>query len=162
MKYCVKCKKMQKEDSGVCSYCQGMVAEITEPNTPVHLITADGFELQRIRTALEDNGIPCDAVATDSKIGGYAVKGYDNAEYSLLVPYSAYEKAYDICVGIGAIKDGEEKIIVDDEMPQEIKEMSPKKRTTLKVLSALAFLLLVALAVWGTDYITGFIKGLFG
>lgn len=162
MKYCVKCKKIHNEESGVCSYCNGALAEITEQNTPVHLITADGFELQRIRTALEDNGIPCDAVATDSKIGGYAVKGYDNAEYDLLVPYSAYTKAYDICVGIGAIKDGEEKIIADSEFQELPQEMSTKKRTTLKVLSALAFLLLVALAVWGTDYITGFIKGLLG
>ena len=33
---------------------------------------------------------------------------------------------------------------------------------TVRVLSAIAFLALVALAVYGTDFITGFIKGLFG
>lgn len=40
--------------------------------------------------------------------------------------------------------------------------MSGVKRTTVRVLSAIAFLALVALAVYGTDFITGFIKGLFG
>lgn len=36
--------------------------------------------------------------------------------------------------------------------------MSGVKRTTVRVLSAIAFLALVALAVYGTDFITGFIK----
>lgn len=41
-------------------------------------------------------------------------------------------------------------------------EMSPSKRTTYKVLGAVLFLLLVAVVVWGTDFITAWIKGLFG
>ena len=40
--------------------------------------------------------------------------------------------------------------------------MSPALRTTIKVLSAVAFLIIVALVVLGTDKITEFIKGLFG
>ena len=30
---------------------------------------------------------------------------YDDLTYDVYVPYSAYKKAFDTCVGIGAIKD---------------------------------------------------------
>ena len=47
-------------------------------------------------------------------------------------------------------------------LTKKFEKMSGVKRTTVRVLSAIAFLALVALAVYGTDFITGFIKGLFG
>ena len=46
-------------------------------------------------------------------------------------------------------------------LDEKFEKMSGVKRTTVRVLSAVAFLALVALAVYGTDAITGFIKGLF-
>ncbi|MGN0501034.1 MAG: hypothetical protein ACI4HK_07820, partial [Ruminococcus sp.] len=75
-----------------------------------------------------------------------------------------------ICVGIGAIKEENTEIVDDDAeqnnsdeptLDEKFEKMSGVKRTTVRVLSAVAFLALVALAVYGTDAITGFIKGLF-
>ena len=40
--------------------------------------------------------------------------------------------------------------------------MSNTKRTTIKVLSAIAVFFLVALGVFGTDYVMELIKNLFG
>ena len=42
-----------------------------------------------------------------------AYTGYDDLTYDVYVPYSAYEKAFDTCVGIGAIKklEGEEILL---------------------------------------------------
>ena len=87
---------------------------ITDENTPVYLLTASGFELQRVKAALEDSTVPCDATIKKCMENKYsksikAYTGYDDLTYDVYVPYSAYEKAFDTCVGIGAIKlEGEE------------------------------------------------------
>ena len=39
--------------------------------------------------------------------------------------------------------------------------MSPAKRTTVRIVSALLFIVLVALVIFGVDYIANLIKGLF-
>ena len=43
----------------------------------------------------------------------------------------------------------------------EEEAMSPAKRTTVKVVSAILLILIACGLIWGTDAITGFIKGLF-
>ncbi len=171
MKYCKKCKHIYNDSDEKCSVCKKPLFEIVDENTPVYIISAGGFELQRIKTALEDSGIPNDSISQKHNFSAQAVTGYDTAEYDILVPYCAYEKAYDVCVGIGAIKDGTEEIIDDDSsfdssseksIDEQFEKMSGAKRTTVRVVSALLFLLLIALVVFGTDYIMEFIKNLFG
>ena len=54
MKYCSKCKKIYFDFEGErCPSCNRKL--IDEPNhfSPVYIITANGFELERIRAALE-------------------------------------------------------------------------------------------------------------
>ena len=96
---------------------------------------------------------------------------YDDLTYDVYVPYSAYEKAFDTCVGIGAIKlEGEE--ILDEEveytendgetLDEQFEKMTGAKRTTVRVVSALLLLLIVAGVVFGTDAIMNFIKEFFG
>ena len=126
------------------------------------MTSADGFERERIQTALTDNGIPNDSVIIEEDIMPASVKGYSSSWRDILVPYSAYDKAYDICVGIGAVKlEGEEKIIDEEPPAEEFEDMPPAKRTTVKILSAILFIIVAALIIFGTDAITGFIKGLF-
>lgn len=173
MKYCKKCKRMYNDEDLRCTECKGnpQLLNIEDENTPVYLMSAAGFELQRVKTALEDSGIPNHSAIQKNNVSPQAVTGYDSSEYDILVPYSAYEKAYDVCVGIGAIKIGEEEILGDDGTPvnSDVKSqdelfegMSGAKRTTVRVAMALLFLALVALAVFGTDFIMNIIKGLFG
>lgn len=171
MKYCKKCKHIHNDSDEKCSVCSKPLMKITDDNTPVYLITASGFELQRIKTALEDNGVPCDTISLKRSYSAEAVTGYDTAEYDLLVPYAAYEKSYDICVGIGAIREDGEEIIEDGSFPanentesldEQFEKMSRVKRTTVRVVSAVLFLILIAAVIYGTDFITGFIKGLMG
>ena len=171
MKYCKKCKHIHNDTEIICTNCKKSLFNITDENTPVCLISTDGFELKRIKAALEDCGIPCDSVAKDSKISAEAVTGFDNAESDILVPFSAYEKAYDVCVGIGAIEeDGEEIIEGDIDVPtnsdersldEQFEEMSGAKRTTVRVVSAILLLLIFAGVIFCTDFIMQFIKNLF-
>ena len=164
MKYCKKCKRVYQDEQEYCTSCRSRkpLLPLTDSSTPVYLTSADGFERERIQTALTDNGIPNDSVIVEEDIMPASVKGYSSSWRDILVPYSAYDKAYDICVGIGAVKlEGEEKIIDEDPPAEEFEDMPPAKRTTVKILSAILFIIVAALIIFGTDAITGFIKGLF-
>lgn len=164
MKYCKKCKRVYQDELEYCTRCRSRkpLLPLTDSSTPVYLTSADGFERERIQTALTDNGIPNDSVIVEEDIMPASVKGYSSSWRDILVPYSAYDKAYDICVGIGAVKlEGEEKIIDEDPPAEEFEDMPPAKRTTVKILSAILFIIVAALIIFGTDAITGFIKGLF-
>lgn len=171
MKYCKNCKHLHNDSDQSCPDCKKQLVDVADSNTPVYLLSASGFELERIRSALNDSGIPSDAVSQKDKQTD-AGMGCDFSEYDVLVPFQAYEKAYDVCIGIGAIKtEGEEVLDKNVEIPtnsgvkpadEEFEEMSGAKRTTVKIVSAILFLLLVAAVIYGTDFITGFIKNLFG
>ena len=132
-----------------------------------YLLSASGFELERVKTALSDNGIPNDSKPKKRNYSAKAVTGVDNSEQDIYVAESDYDKAYDLCVGIGAVKiEGEEDIIQpedgEDAQPaEEFEEMSSGKRTAVRIISAVLFVLLVAAVIFGTDAITGWIKGLF-
>lgn len=168
MKYCKKCKHLHKDNEELCTACKKPLYEITDENTPVYIMSAGGFEFQRIKTALEGSGIPCDSIPQKYTTSAEAVTGYDSSYRDIMVPYAAYEKAYDVCVGIGAIKDGSEEIIdesvnesdYDAEM-EEFEKMDSKKRMVVRIVSAAFLIIVFALVIYGTDFITSFIKGLF-
>lgn len=170
MKICDKCRRIYNDEELMCSECKRPLEIIEDENTPVYMLSAQGFELSRVRTALEDNGVPCDTAAKKKNISAEAVTGYDSSEYDLLVPYSAYEKAHDICVGIGAIDEGEAEILNDDGQPaeevksatEEFEEMSGVKRTTIRIISAVLLIAVFCVVIWGTDYIMEIFKHLFG
>ena len=128
------------------------------------LVSASGFELERIRTALSDNGIPNDSKPQKRNFSAKAVTGTDISIQDIYVAESDYEKAYDLCVGIGAIKlEGEETILGEEEAAavEEFEDMPSGKRTAVRVVSAILFILLAAMVIFGVDAITGWIKSLF-
>ena len=128
------------------------------------LVSASGFELERIRTALSDNGIPNDSKPQKRNFSAKAVTGTDISIQDIYVAESDYEKAYDLCVGIGAIKlEGEETIVGEEEAAavEEFKGMPSGKRTAVRIVSAILFVLLAAMVIFGVDAITGWIKSLF-
>ncbi len=171
MKYCKKCKHIHNDCDLNCPDCKVQLVDISDKNTPVYLLSASGFELERVKSALNDSGIPSDAVKKKDGSAD-AGMGCDFSEYDLLVPFRAYEKAFDVCIGIGAVKAENEKLLDEDvtvptnkdvkPADERFEEMSGVKRTTVKVVSAILFLILVAAVIYGTDFITGFIKSLFG
>lgn len=132
------------------------------------LVSASGFELERIKTALSDNGIPNDSKAQKKSFSAKAVTGVDNSEQDIYVSEDDYDKAYDLCVGIGAIRpEGEEQEILPDDgsapapAEEEFEDMPDGKRTAVRIISAILFVLLAAMVIFGTDAITGWIKSLF-
>ena len=167
MKYCPKCKRMYNDEETNCSRkdCKRKALEsITDEGASVYLCSGDVIERDRVQAALEDGGIPSVYVRHGVSANSQVLTGQDFDGFDILVPYELYEKAYDTAVGIGAIKLEGEEIVEEEPEPIEphpLEEMSRSKRTTVKVVSAILFLILVALAVFGTDFIMNFIKGLF-
>lgn len=48
--------------------------------------------------------------------------------------------------------------LFDADEPEE--EMSPQKRATVRVLSAIGIIIIACLLIWGVDWLLGLIKGL--
>ena len=171
MKYCKVCKRMYSDSEECCTKCKKhyLLDNIKDQNTPVYLTTATGFELDRIRAALEDGGIPSTSQAQAKALSADAVTGNDKTDRDILVPYAALEEARDICIGIGAINPDGEEVKIDeqdvedavDSDADEYEAMSPAKRTTVKIISAILLIIFACLLIWGTDAVTGWIKGLF-
>ena len=133
-----------------------------------YLLSASGFELERVKTALSDNGIPNDSKPKKRNFSAKAVTGVDNSEQDIYVAESDFEKAYDLCIGIGAIRpEGEEQEILPDDgtepepAGEEFEDMPQGKRTAVRIISAILLVLLFASVIFFTDFVTGWIKSLF-
>ena len=86
MKYCSKCKRLHNDEETVCKNCKAQLKTITDENTPVYLLTASGFELQRVKAALEDSTVPCDATirkCAENRYNANAATGYDSSSYDV-------------------------------------------------------------------------------
>ncbi len=168
MKYCNSCRKLHNDNEETCKECKKPLNVIEDNNTPVFLISAEGFEKDRIIAALSDAGIPSDTKRRKKDNSANTVTGVDMSDLNILVPYQAYKKAYDICVGIGAIKEEGEEIIEDGvyepsnekSLDKQFEELNDGSKVG-RIVLALMLLILIGLAVFGTDAITGFIKNLF-
>lgn len=167
MKYCPKCKKLynDEETNCACKECKSKALKtIEDKTTSVYLCGGDVMERDRVQAALSDNGIPSVFTRHMVSANSQLVTGMDFDSFDILVPYELYEKAYEIAVGIGAITPEGTKIVEDDPADaaaEEFENMSRSKRTTVRVLSAILFIILIAAVIYGTDFITGFIKSMF-
>jgi hypothetical protein len=171
MLVCPKCKKMYSDEKEVCSHCKKKLKEIKNKNTPVALCGASGVDRARIKAALDDAGIPSDEVIIKS-YSVEAITGGDVSDVNIVVPYQAYEKAYDVCVGIGAItpdeneklenltEDIEAKKNTFDKDLEEFEEMSGAKRTTVRIISAILIIIIFCGVIWGFDYLLEIFKNL--
>ncbi|WP_407385005.1 hypothetical protein [Ruminococcus sp.] len=172
MKYCKVCKKLCFGESLPFDGCKHKLREIEELNEPVRLCIAGGTERALLTGMLKDANIPyVEENVQPQGVSNEIVTGYDVklSNISVVVPFSALPKASELLSTIETLQNEIDPHL--DEINAEIKrlheqkeaaqKMNPALRTTIKVITALAFLALVALAVFGTDALTGWIKGLF-
>lgn len=175
MKFCNECKKLHDGADTMCPVCKKKYIEVSDINEPVQLCVVGGVERSAICGALRDAEIPfVEQQYGKMGVANEIVTGYDAKllNVAILVPYSAIPKAYEIAMSLELCDESFESIakkaLADIEKYKESKasnadsQMSNAKRTTIKVLSAIAFFILVALVVFGTDYVIELIKNLFG
>lgn len=174
MKYCKVCKTIFKDTETHCSECGKKLAVITDVNEPVRLCIVGGTERAMLCGLLDDAEIPyLENKTYPQGLTNEIVTGYDIklSNISLLVPFSALPKASELLGSVETVNNPVEHLIDDVKAHverirtgtvEDESSMSPAMRTTIKVVSAIAFLIIVALVVLGTDKITEFFKGLFG
>lgn len=158
---------MYNDEETACAHeeCKGKALKTVEDEAEsVYLCSGDVIERDRVQAALEDNGVPSVYVRHGVTANSQVVTGQDFDGFDILVPYELYEKAYDIAVGIGAIKLEGEQIIEDNPEeiePHPLEQMSRSKRTTVRVVSAILLIIVVALVIYGVDFVMKFITELF-
>ncbi|MBQ3264368.1 MAG: hypothetical protein IJH07_01190 [Ruminococcus sp.] len=172
MKYCKVCKRLCFGDTLPFDGCKHKLREIEDINEPVRLCIAGGTERAMLTGMLKDAQIPyVEENVQPQGVANEIVTGYDVklSNISVVVPFSALPKACELLGAIETLQNEYEPHM--DEIKaeirrlnaekQEAKQMNPALRTTVKVITALVFLALVALAVFGTDALTSWIKSLF-
>ena len=173
MKYCKTCKSIEFDSAAACRECKHKLREITDINEPVRLCIIGGVERAMLTGMLKDAGIPyLEENVYPQGVANEIVTGYDVklSNISLVVPFSALPKASELLSTIETVKNPVEPHM--DEITayieslrsssgKEDKPMSPALRTTVRVITALLFLALIALVVFGTDAVTDWIKSLF-
>lgn len=173
MKFCRSCKRLYDDPKARCDDCGRKLYTVTDINEPVRLCVIGGTERAMLTGMLRDADIPFVEENTHPQgVANELVTGYDVKlnNISVIVPYSAVPKAQQLLLGITTLRDENaaftDSIRADIERyrakESEDKPMSPAMRTTVRVLSAILFLLLLAIVVLGTDKIMELIKGLFG
>ncbi len=170
MRYCTHCKTIFNDNVTVCKKCGKKT--ISNPNhySPINIITANGFELERIKASLSDSDIPFSVQETQQDTGLQILNSAPPENCNVFVPLSSYDDAVSVLVGIGALKDNEIPEI-DEQTQSYIKkskknaqetQLSPKKARIVRILSFIGFLLVLVGVVYLTDFLISFIKPLFG
>ena len=175
MKYCKICKTVFSESETRCTECGKKLAEITDINEPVRLCVVGGTERAMLCGLLDDAEIPyLENNTYPQGLANEIVTGYDVklSNISLTVPFSALPKASDLLNSIETVRNPVEPMMDEIKahiarlqggaVDKEENTMSPALKTTIKVVTAILFLVLVAFVVLGTDRIMEIIKGLFG
>lgn len=103
---------------------------IENKNTPVGVCKVSGVDRMRVHAALEDAGIPSGEQRVKSKVSAEAITGGDLSDVIITVPYQAYDKALDICIGIGVVDDD----TIDEKTKADIES---KKNSMIKTLKNL-------------------------
>lgn len=171
MKYCKKCNFLTKDNIDTCNRCNKSLTDFeAKADTPVIAVTAQGFEKERICTALTENDIPFSVRLVTKKgvpVQPNAVAGSSKAMHDIIVPYEYYNKAMELLVGINAVQLSDDELenltkaldneANNDERLDEGDYFSVKNRV-VRIVSAFAFFVLVALVVFGVDAIAALIK----
>ncbi len=172
MKYCTRCKKLYfNSEDKQCPLCSRKLIENPNHFSPVYIITANGFELERIRAALESADIPYSYQNEKRETGIRILNSAPPENCEVFVPVSAYSDAMDILVGIGAVEDGKIPDIGKDdresldkskkEASEAEEELPPGKARLVRILSFIVFLLILAATVYLADFIIALVKSQF-
>lgn len=174
MKYCKTCKALFSASAERCEDCSKKLYDITDINEPVRLCVIGGTERAMLRGLLEDAQIPfVESNVQPQGVANEIVTGYDVklSNIAVIVPFSALPKANELLKSIETVPNHIDPMMGEIETEIErlkttVKDdnssMSPALRTTIKVITAILFLILLAVVVLGTDKLLEIIKGLFG
>ena len=164
MKYCTKCERRYTDtNASHCTLCGKALIDNPNHYSPVYVVTANGFELERIKASLTDADIPFSVSQTRDDTGLQILNAAPPENSQIFVPLSFYTQTVSILLGIGALNHADEISEQDEEKLQQERseheeEMSPKKRFWVKLLSIILFIGILAAVVFLADWIGHFIN----
>lgn len=164
MKYCSSCKKLFTNDNEVCDACSNPVSDVA-PDSVVCIAEVKGTFIAMLENSLKDEGIPCAFESKDKDVyNSYNAKVYSESDYRVLVPFEYYNKAFDVCVGVGLATE-EGRIQVDastqnneasKSYEEKFEEKTGSKHRTWQMLWMILFIVGACLIIWGIDWIAHF------
>ena len=171
MKYCSKCKKIHlNKELTNCPQCRRKLIENPSHYSPVNVITANGFELERIRSALTNADIAFSVKEEKYDTGLQILNTAPPENCSFYVPLSHYDQAVEVLIGIGALKtdpladlDKEDEVFLEKSREQEKNDELPESKARLiRIFSLLAFLAFLVGFAYLVDWLLSFVTPLLG
>lgn len=169
MKYCPTCKKIIATDAQICDSCSKSLTDISAESV-VTVATVKGRSVSFIENALKDEGVPCHFAKTDGNIyNDLNAKVNAESDFSLLVPFEYYNKAFNVCLGIGVVEP-EDRLVEETEVSddtttktyeEKFEEKNGVKHRTWQMIWMIIFIVAGCLIIWGIDFIAEFIKSFF-
>nr|WP_290462002.1 hypothetical protein [Acutalibacter muris] len=155
MQYCMKCRHLSEDGPVKCPNCKSRKLRPAGEGDRVFLCKADMYAAGRINEALMGTGIQCRL-----ENAGSAYFNFDSetspTDQNIFVPYETVDRAEETAAR--AMREVE-----SEREPEEGGDDRPgMKRIVGEVLSVLAFLVLIMLAVYGADGLANWLKGLVG
>lgn len=157
MQYCVKCRRAFEDGPAKCPGCKSRKLRPAGTGDRVLLCKADMYAAGKINEALRAAGIDCSLESAGSAYFNFDPE-QSPTDQNVFVPYESLDQARELAAA--AQREAEEaQAPAEDE---EAESVPRAKRIVGEVLSVLAFLILIMLAVYGADALAGWLKGLMG
>ena len=155
MQYCVKCRHISEDGAGKCQNCRSRKLRPAGAGDMAFLCKADMYAAGKVHDALVEAGIEPELVSA-----GSAYFNFDSetspTDQNIFVPYETLDRAEKTAAR--AVQEVER-----EREPEDAESGGPgMKRIAGEVLSVLAFLVLIMLAVYGADGLANWLKGLMG
>lgn len=171
MRYCPSCQRVVGQEIERCPVCHKQLRRTIQDTDPVFLLETSIVESERLKAAMEDEGIPFASRTPKKEPSATIITGNKNASVNVYVPYHVLEQARDLAIGIGMLNPEQLEEPFSEGKPakeskettqnkEEYTEMSRGKRLAVQIFSVVLFILVVWAVVAGTDYVMNIIKGL--
>ena len=171
MKYCSKCKNLHfNKELEKCPRCGKKLIEEPSYYSPVKIVTANGFELERIKSALTEADIPFSATEERYDTGLQILNSAPLENCAFCVPIAHYDKAVETLAGIGALNedsiheiDNEDMEFLEKSRQQEEDDALPEgKARLIRIFSFLGFLIVLVGFAYLVDWLLSFVTPLLG
>lgn len=153
MLYCAKCRTVCEDYTVKCPNCGKQRLYPAGEDDMVLLRRTDLYTAQKLGERLEAAGV---AYETKAACGDWGPSPYDSeampTDQNVYVKYGGLSTAQALLASLEEEREGGETF---EEMPR-------KKRILVQIVSAIAFLALIMLTVYGADAIAGWLKSVFG
>lgn len=168
MKYCPRCKELF-DKAERCPLCRKATIDDPAAISPVRIITAGGIGLEQVTAALERSEIAYSIEREKYDAAIRSVVPMTATLNNIYVRLCDYQAAQEVLESLGvkderaeAVISAEEQQRLEAEKPAEEEELSPGKARAIRIVSGLAFLLILALAVYAADFIIALVMKLLG